>query len=250
MIRAFAELSQVGDSLTTGNEGFLGAVRIHLALAANLRAAFVGTSPVSTPGVGGAGPLAPGVTSFNTGAPTWHVWGVDAQTIQQIRVFIQNVPTNTTHLIFEGGTNDVTGSVPQATSVAQLQGAMSDAIARFPDLRQMLVVGVTCVGEIYTVNAGVPSFSGNSPVADATIDALDAALKAAVQAQTGTNSLGQAITFTWVETRAPAAAMLLANPLTPPPWQNAGLITVDGRHPQAGGLDVVFMNAVLGALIP
>lgn len=250
MIAARAEIGQVGDSLTTGNEGSLGAVRIYLPLAASLAAQFTGSAPSTISGVGGAGPAAPGVTTFNTGAPTWHIYAVDAQTIQQIRAFIQNLPTNITHLIFEGGTNDATNGVLQATSVAQLQGAMSDAIARFPDLRQMLVVGVTCIGEMYAVTGGVASFSGNTPVADATIDSLDAALKAAVQAQTGTNSHGQAITFTWVETRAPAAAALQANPSTPAPWQNAGYITEDGRHPKAGGLDVVFQNAVASVLIP
>lgn len=250
MIGANAQIGGNGDSLMTGNEGSLGAVRIYLPLAASLAAQFVGSAPFSMPGVGGAGPAAPGVTVFNTGAPTWHIYAVDAQTIQQIRAFIQNLPTNITHLIFEGGTNDLTDSVPQATSVTQLQGAMADAIARFPDLRQMLVVGCTCIGEMYTVTGGVASFSGNTPVADATIDSLDAALKAAVQAQTGTNSHGQAITFTWVETRAPAAAALLANPSTPAPWQNAGYITVDGRHPKSGGLDVVFQNAVTPVLIP
>lgn len=227
-----AEIGQIGDSLTTGNEGSLGAVRIYLPFYTSLR----------TPFINGAG--------RNLGAPTWHIFAVDGQNCQTVRTYEANLPTNITHLIVECGTNDLTNSVAQATTVAQVTGAMTDAVSRFPDLRQVIILGPTCIGEMYVVNSGTASFSGNTPVTDSTTDALVVALQGAVASQTGTNSHGVPITFSYAITRAPAAAALQANPSTPAPWQNAGFLTVDGRHPMAGGLDVVAKNGTTAVLIP
>jgi hypothetical protein len=100
------------------------------------------------------------------------------------------------------------------------------------------------------VNPGTPAFSGNTLLGgtvDAAIDSLMATLKASVQAQTGTNSLGQAIQFVYVDMRTAAITQLAASG-NPPPWQNAGYLTVDGRHPAPGGIDVTFRTAMLANL--
>lgn len=240
----YAEIGQVGDSLTTGNEGSSGAVRLYLPLAAGMAAAFSGTS--ARPGAAGGGAAAPGVTTFNRGAPTWHIYGVDGLNIQAIRANLTNLPSNITHLFFEGGTNDVTNQIAPATSNTQLIGAMTDAIAQFPALQAFFYVGVACVGEMFQTVGQVSSFAGNSLLGgtvDAAIDSLMATLKASVQAQTGTNKLGQPIQFVYLDMRTTAVQLLAAN--RSPPWQNAGFLTVDGRHPNTGGLDAAFQTVAL-----
>lgn len=243
----FAEIGMCGDSLTTGNEGFLGAVRLNLQLYATLASAFSGGYPV-TQGAIGLGVAAPGVTVFNHGAPTWHISALDAQTIQQIRnSLMPALPSNVTHLFFEGGTNDVTGSVNPATSNTNLVGAMTDAIVQFPNLQAFFYVGVACAGELYT-NPGVPAFSGNTLLGgtvDAAIDSLMATLRASVQAQTGTNKLGQPISFVYLDMRTAAVTLLAAN--EPPPWMDSGFLTVDGRHPTVR-LQDVFQTVALANL--
>jgi hypothetical protein len=206
----FAEIGMVGDSLTTGNEGSLGAVILYLPLAASLLSSFSGSTP-RTQGGPGSGGVPAGVSTFNRGGPNWHVYGADGFSIEQVRGNMNSfMPRNITHLFFEAGTNDVTNSISPATSNTELIGAMTGTV-------------------------------------DAAIDSLMATLKASVQAQTGTNSLGQAIQFVYVDMRTAAITQLAASG-NPPPWQNAGYLTVDGRHPAPGGIDVTFRTAMLANL--
>ena len=180
----------VGNSLTTGNEGALGAVILYLQLAAQLRASFARSAP-QTQGGPASGIITPGLTTFDGGAPSWSVYGADGTTIAQIRANMNSfISRAATDMFFEGGTNDLTDSIAPATSNAALVGAMNDAATGWPYLQNFYYVGVCCIGEMYQVLGGVPSFAGNSPVPDATTDSLMALLKASVLAQTGTNAFG------------------------------------------------------------
>lgn len=245
----YAEIGEPGDSLTTGNEGFLGAVVLYGKLAPYLASAFSGAAPLAPPGPGASAPPS-GVTTFNRGAPTWHINGADGYSIQQVRQLqMPTLPPSITHLFFEAGTNDVTNQVDPATSNAQLVLAMSDALTQFPALQAFFYVGVACAGEMYQVVNGVPSFAGNtllSGTVDAAIDSLMATLKASIQAQTGTNKLGQPVQYVYLDMRTAAALKLYASGL-PPPWQNAGYLTPDGRHPLPP-LQEVFRDTALSSI--
>lgn len=243
----YAEIGEPGDSLTTGNEGFDGAVILYYKLYQSLVASFSGASPLAPRGPAG-GPLPKGVTTFNRGGPAWHVYGADGFTIEQVRQLqMPTMPSNVTHLFFEAGTNDITDQIDPATSNAQLVQAMNDALVQFPNLQAFFYIGVACIGEMYQTVGGVSTFAGNvllSGTVDAATDSLMATLKASVQAQTGNNHYGNPVQFVYVDMRSFAVAQLAASG-NPPPWQNAGYLTVDGRHPADGGLNVTFRTAVL-----
>lgn len=233
-------VAYVGDSLGTGNEGFLGAVRLYLPFYNSIVADF-------------AGPLLFGGTT-NLGAPSWHVVSTDGFTIQQIRGEMATVAAATpgiTDLFFEGGVNDVTDQIDPAVSNAQFVGAMGDAVTLFPHIRNFFYVSIACAGEMYHVVNGVPSFFGNTLLSggvDAAIDSLLVTLKASVLAQTGTNADGVAINYVYLPMRDAAVAQLFANGCCPAPWQNAFYLTVDGRHPAPNGIDVTLRTVARAAI--
>lgn len=228
------------DSLGVQNLGG-GAVPWWTPAVATLKATFASATPATLPArVGGVrGPTQ--VTTYDRGAPTWAISatsGVHLVTeppVPSIQNQVLALPTNVTHLVLESPTNDAIDGRTPAQVQSDLTAIFANATARFPRLQAIFVMGIACIGELFTVTNGVASFSGNAAVnlaTDASCDAINAA------AQTTTVAAG----WTFLDPRAAAAARLAA--LFAAPGPGNGTLTIDGRHCKAGGLDVT-MSKVL-----
>lgn len=241
----------IGNSISTYNGG--GAVPWQLPLKAYMDGQFAAGAPLPDNPWRATTRSPSNVTDFDIGAPIWSVSAVSGQNLDVIRTFVQNLPSTITHLFVEAGTNDVTNLHANAVDQADLAGIFTDAIARFPGLRGIFYLPCMCVGEKYGVAGSVATFQGNPfDGAGIGIDGKNAALLATCQAAGGgtgilTNTRGQTCPVVYVDLRAAGAEFLRLFGPGPPGVDGGagnGNLTVDNKHPKAGGWDVVARDAI------
>lgn len=250
-LRRNAVIGVIGNSISTYNGG--GAVPWQLPLKSALDTRFSAAAPLPDAPWRAITKSPTNVQDFDVGAPIWSVSAVSGQNLDVIRTFIQNLPTTITHLIVEGGTNDATNLHANAVDQADLVGIFSDAIARFPGLQGIFVLSICVVGEKYGLDGGgVPTFQGNPfDGAGIGIDGKNAALQSTCLAANLTNTRGVACPVIWIDTRTAAALFVKQFGPAPPGVDGGagnGVVTIDNKHPRAGGMDVIFRDALLAQM--